>query len=138
MLDPVSAWQQIVVLFAAWTHGCLGMHFWLRIKPGYRRVAPVLLACAVLLPTLALLGIWQGGREVLVQEQQHPEWRQAIVQAAHLDDPLVRDASGMVEHALYRAYALLLGAALLGRAVRWAAESRRGLVAITYPGGRCV
>ena len=58
--QPFWGWRQIIVLMVAWTHGCLGMHFWLRVRPGYRRFAPTLLVFAVLLPVSALLGISAG------------------------------------------------------------------------------
>ena len=56
--------RQAIVLVLAWLHGCIGMHFWLRLQPWYGRVAPWLFAVAILLPTLALLGFVQAGREV--------------------------------------------------------------------------
>ena len=54
--------RQTLTLLVAWTHGCLGLHFWLRLRPRYPGVAPYLLVGAVLLPTLALLGFVSGGR----------------------------------------------------------------------------
>ena len=50
------------VLIIAWVHGSIGLYFWLRMKAFFRRAAPFLLAAAVLVPTLALLGFYQGGR----------------------------------------------------------------------------
>ena len=52
---------QAVLLLIVWIHGCLGVHFWLRLKPFYPRAQNVLLSVAVLLPALALLGYYQGG-----------------------------------------------------------------------------
>ena len=46
----------------AWTDGCIGIHFWLRLRPWYPRVRPLLFATAVLLPVLALLGFVNAGR----------------------------------------------------------------------------
>ncbi|MCP2082206.1 UNVERIFIED_ORG: hypothetical protein J2W74_003392 [Methylorubrum zatmanii] len=51
-------------LVVAWLHGCFGLYFWLRLKRGFARAAPWLLAGAVLVPVLALLGVVQGGRSV--------------------------------------------------------------------------
>ena len=62
---PFWGWRQVAVLIIAWTHGCLGLHFWLRPRPWYRRYAPAMLTLAIMLPVLALLGIWQDTREVL-------------------------------------------------------------------------
>ncbi|MBI3759977.1 MAG: adenylate/guanylate cyclase domain-containing protein, partial [Deltaproteobacteria bacterium] len=40
-------WIQITTLLVAWTHGCIGMYFWLRLRPFFPRAAPFLLAVAV-------------------------------------------------------------------------------------------
>lgn len=53
---------QTVLLLVVWTHACLGLHFWLRLSRSYRRVAPFLLAFAVLVPALALAGFTVAGR----------------------------------------------------------------------------
>ena len=55
----------VAVLIIAWIHGCIGLYFWLRMKAFSKRAAPFLLAAAVLVPTLALLGLYQGGRSVI-------------------------------------------------------------------------
>ena len=62
---PIKALQISSVLVIAWVHGCIGLYFWLRMKPWFKRAAPFLLAAAVLLPTLALLGFYQAGRTVV-------------------------------------------------------------------------
>src|ERR1700746_2691625 len=62
------------VLVIAWTHGCIGLHFWLRMKAFYKRAAPFLLAAAVLIPTVALLGVYQAGRNVIAAST-NPDWR---------------------------------------------------------------
>src|SRR5712691_4890580 len=38
-LDPIAGLRQVVVLVVAWIHGCIGLHFWLRLRPWYSRVA---------------------------------------------------------------------------------------------------
>src|SRR5436853_5259657 len=62
---PLKAWLMYAVITVAWVHGCIGLHFWLRMKAFYRIAAPFLLAVAVLIPTLAMLGLYQGGRNVV-------------------------------------------------------------------------
>ena len=76
--SPELGLQQVVVLIVAWIHGCIGMYFWLRLKPWFPRAMPALLCTAVVLPLLALLGFYQGGRTVLALADD-PAWR-----AAHL------------------------------------------------------
>ncbi len=67
-------WQMYAVLIISWVHGCIGLYFWLRMKAFYKRAAPLLLAAAVLVPTLAMLGLYQAGRNV-VAESESTEWR---------------------------------------------------------------
>src|SRR2546427_6663117 len=47
-----------LVLLISWIHGCIGLYFWLRMKAFFKRAAPYLLAAAVLVPTLAMLGLY--------------------------------------------------------------------------------
>ena len=63
--------KQAILLVLAWVHGCMGLHFWLRLKPWYPRVVSLLFGIALLVPVLALLGFAQAGREVsrLSQEE---------------------------------------------------------------------
>src|SRR6202020_2842716 len=70
---PYKMWLMFAVLIVAWVHGCIGLYFWLRMKAFYKRAAPFLLAAAVLIPALALLGLYQAGRNVI--ERDSVEWR---------------------------------------------------------------
>ena len=135
---PFWGWRQITVLLVAWTHGCPGVHYWLRARSNYHKFAPVLLTIATLLPVLALLGIWQGTRQVLAQWQLHPEWLQTTVRDGHVRDPSVNGPSWNLELQLYWIYVGLLAFVFVARAARWLVERRRGLIKIAYPGGRVV
>ena len=73
-------WLLLVVLVVAWVHGSIGLYFWLRMKSFFRRAAPFLLAAAVLVPALALLGFYQGGRTVM-KDSADPQWRAANLSA---------------------------------------------------------
>jgi len=135
---PFWGWRQVTVLLVAWTHGCLGVHYWLRARSNYHKFAPALLASATLLPVLALLGIWQGTRQVLAQWQLHPEWLQMAVRNGHVRDPSVNGPSWNLEVELYWIYVVLLALVFVAWAARWLVERRRGLINIAYPGGRVV
>src|SRR6202142_1099298 len=62
--SPLLGALQAVLLLIVWIHGCLGIHFWLRLKPFYPRVRDLMLAVAVLIPALALLGFYRGGMAI--------------------------------------------------------------------------
>src|SRR5258706_4273343 len=70
---PPKMWLMYAVLLVSWIHGCIGLYFWLRMKMFYNIAAPFLLAAAVLVPTLAILGLYQGGRSVA--DSDSIEWR---------------------------------------------------------------
>src|SRR5208337_3485365 len=119
-------------LLVVWIHGCLGVHYWLRLKPAYPRVKNALLAFAVLLPTLALLGYYQGGRQIL-QSAGDPLW-----QARHLTPQ--RFGTGEQVALLLRvrsvavaALAASLAVALLTRAIRRLRQRWAGSILMTYP-----
>jgi adenylate cyclase len=61
--DPWLLANQLTLVTAAWSHGCIGLHLWLRLRAPYRRALPVIMAVAVLVPALALLGVLSGARE---------------------------------------------------------------------------
>ena len=63
--SPEAGVLQAVLMMIVWIHGSIGVHFWLALKPYYPRLRNLLLSVAVLLPALALLGYYQGGRETL-------------------------------------------------------------------------
>ena len=80
---------QAIVLLLAWLHGCIGMHFWLRLQSWYGRWYRGSLGWPSLLPTLALLGFVQAGREVAAQAHD-AEWRQAILQETNAPNEAAR------------------------------------------------
>jgi adenylate cyclase len=59
---PELGLRQLCLVVIAWTHVCLGLHYWLRLQSWYRRVAPLLFAGALLLPVLSLLGFADAGQ----------------------------------------------------------------------------
>jgi ferredoxin len=60
-LWPDGAILQSSLLVLVWLHGCIGIHYWLRLSESYSRFAPFLLIVAVLLPVLALAGFAVAG-----------------------------------------------------------------------------
>jgi ferredoxin len=61
-LWPDSALVQTLLMLTVWAHGCLGLHYWLRLSDGYRSAAPVLLVIAVAVPILGFAGFAVAGR----------------------------------------------------------------------------
>jgi adenylate cyclase len=128
---------QAVGLIVAWVHGCIGVFFWLRLKRFYQRAAPALFAAAVLLPTLALLGFYQGGRTV-VRQSTVTQWQEDHLSPGQLGTP--EQVAGLLDirERILKAWAFAIALVLLARGVRSMRERRRGLIRVSYPDGRSV
>ncbi len=61
---PDRAWQQSLLLLLVWVHGCIGLHFWLRITSWYRKALPALVIVTTLIPALGIAGFTVAGRMV--------------------------------------------------------------------------
>ncbi len=135
--SPPLGLMQVAVLVVAWIHGCMGLYFWLRLKPAFGRAAPWLLALAVLVPVLALLGFAQGGRAILALAQD-PAWRAVALQPVHvgLPDQVARLAD--IRAGMLTTYAGLVAAVIAARGARTLTEVKRGTIRLSYPDGRVV
>ena len=128
--------MMLAVMTVSWVHGCIGLYFWLRMKAFYRRAAPFLLAAAVLIPTLAMLGFYQGGRMVI--ENDSAEWRAENLTPAQIGTPEQARVLDRVTDYFLFGYFGLIGIALLARGVRAINERRRGMINLSYGNGRTV
>ncbi|MHC4049794.1 adenylate/guanylate cyclase domain-containing protein [Bradyrhizobium sp. 25ACV] len=134
---PGRLWQMTILLLIAWVHGCIGIYFWLRLKPFFTRAAPYLLAAAVLVPTLSLLGIYQGGRSVAI-EADDGEWRTHNLTRRQVGTVAEGNTLDRITGAFTVTYFGLLGLALAARGVRAWRERRGGMIALSYGNGRTV
>jgi adenylate cyclase len=134
---PRLGWLQVSVLIVAWIHGCLGLYQWLRLKPMFTSWMPYLFCGAVLLPVLALLGFYQGGRTMLALAQD-PAWRAANLNPWQIGlPPQNRALVAWRDTSLWAALAALL-LVMLARVVRALREWRGAAIRVTYPDGRSV
>jgi adenylate cyclase len=130
--SPLLGVLQGILLLIVWLHGCLGVHFWLRLKPFYPRVKEPLFAAAVLLPTLALLGYYQGGERTL-ESVRDPAWQARNMSPEHIGTP-AQNAVLLHERARTLAFlAAALAVTLSARGFRHWRERRVGSIKLTYP-----
>ncbi len=134
---PARAVQITAVLLIAWTHGCIGLHFWLRMKRFYKRAAPFLLAAAVLIPSLALLGFYQGGRTI-VAESAAPDWQTSNLSEQQIGTPAQQDILDAITNDAWLAYLGLIGLAVLARGARGLIERRGGMITLSYGNGKSI
>jgi adenylate cyclase len=122
---------QMILLTVAWTHACIGLYFWLRMKPFFRWAAPFLLSFAVVLPPLAMSGLHQGAQEV-IRRAKDPAWRAQNIK------PIPRDKRAVVDDITLFYFPIGYAAAILlvfaARGARGLNERRRGMVTVSYPG----
>lgn len=134
-LDNVNFWQQTALIVIVWTHLCVGLHFWLRVKPLYEKCEALFYAAAVVIPLLGWLGFIQAGK--LVERMASvPGWlkgvRMGLGQA-----PAEQLAAALNAIPIsYGAFAAMLGAVFLARYIRRLYRNRHGVVRINYPEGK--
>ncbi|MEM7224188.1 MAG: adenylate/guanylate cyclase domain-containing protein [Pseudomonadota bacterium] len=133
-LSPNLIYKQMLLLIVVWLHGAIGVHQWLRLKPGYRRVQWLAFAVALLLPAAALAGTWVAGRDVLVLAAD-PVWLEQLLARTNPMDDAELAFLGRLEAWFLGACGLMLLGVLLLRPARRFLRRRLGLVQITYPGG---
>lgn len=132
---PLLAALQTAALSTVWGHACIGIHFWLRVKPWYPAWRPWLTIGALLLPALALSGYVAAGNQVR---------REAVRDPAFLDETLAAvnagpEAFASIERmglALLAAHLLLVALVFAGRSLRSSIQGRRRLPILTHASGR--
>jgi adenylate cyclase len=135
VVDPVEGVKQAVALVVAWIHGTLGIRRYLMLRPWFGRCREILFASALLVPTLALLGFVQGGREAAAR-MADTAW--FADQRAAINWPGAEALAwyGTVLQASLAAMAVALLTVFAARALRTVRQRRMGLVTLAYPGGR--
>lgn len=109
-------------LVIAWAHGCLGLWFWLRGRAWFQRFAPVFHMLAVVLPVLALMGVYSGMR-----------WASAVPSTPNVASPLSLATLYAIVNGFQIGLVVAVGAILAVKLV-----PRRERVRIRYPGGKVV
>jgi adenylate cyclase len=135
-----SPWHgvlQMATLIVAWSHAMFGLHFWLRIRPLYARVQPIVLVAAVLVPVLSLLGLIEAGRQIAALAAD-PAWTRAAFAQLWLPSPAAQQTLDTITRALSWSFAGIVIAVLLARVARRLWQRRHGLIRIGYPDGRFV
>jgi adenylate cyclase len=134
--EPLKGVVQIVLLFVAWTHVCIGLWFWLRLRPWYPTARPLLSAAAVLLPVLAFLGFVAAERELGAMLAQDPGLlARTLASQARPENRLALVAIAWVVR--ITCFAAIAGV-LVARVARHHWQRRHGVSRVTYPGGRWI
>jgi adenylate cyclase len=137
IVSPYKMWLMYIVLIISWVHGCIGLYFWLRMKTFFANAASVLLAAAVLVPTLAMLGLYQGGRTV-VQQSSSAEWQSENLSPRQIGTPAERDVIDQIIDYFLIGYVGLIGFVSVARGARLLNERRGGMINLSYGNGKTV
>lgn len=136
VFQPASGIQQAAVLVIAWIHACIGLHYWLRLRPWYPRLLPLTYGAVLLVPVLGLLGFVVAGRDIAVLAQDTAWLATASAQIGFPDEQAVATLYAIERWTLI-GFAVAIGVALTARGARsWVLSHRT--IAIAYPDGRRV
>ena len=134
--NPVMSLQQSVALIIVWLHGCLGLGRAFSGDARFRNLRTMLIAGAVLLPVLALIGYADAGLETVAQLRQAE-----MSQHPPMPMPTGSREGGakiaMLSNVLRIGWVLLIALVLVLRQLR-AWLSRAGEIEISYLGGAMV
>jgi adenylate cyclase len=128
---------QVALLTVVWMHGCIGIHYWLRLKRIFPQIAPPLLGIAVLLPVLALLGFVQGGKAI-VEIAPTPAWRAANLTPGQVGTSVENAWLALLHQQALLALAVVLALLIAARAARKLRERLHGSIQLFYPHGKTV
>jgi adenylate cyclase len=108
------------------------------VRPWYGRFREPALTIAVLVPVLALLGIFEAGRQVAALAAADPTWAGWTFSTMARPSPQTTAALDQIAEGLTWLFVALPVAVLLARMVRRAWQRRHGVVRISYPDGRFI
>ena len=133
VLAPDKGAIQAAALTVTWTHGIIGLYYWLHLKPGLPRFLPVLFALAVLVPVLALLGFVSAGREIEILARE-ADWAQEISTRMNWPQAGTIALVGDLQAAVWAFVATTIILVFAAKGMRALWTVRRGTVTITFPG----
>jgi adenylate cyclase len=84
LIWPDAAISQSLLMVIVWLHGCIGIHFWLRIRSWYPHYFPVFMGFFLVIPVLALSGWIAAARQMLARMQLQASMDDAAQQ--HLEN----------------------------------------------------
>ena len=135
-VEPLNGVVQIALLLIAWTHVCLGLRFWLRLRPWYEIAQPFLYAVALLLPVLAVIGFVAGERELSTTLAQNPSLLTSTLSSQTL--PGEQHLLGQIPWDIRAAMPAAIAGVLMARLLRSRSQRRHGVCRVTYPDGRWI
>jgi adenylate cyclase len=135
-VTPELGRKQMLTLVVVWSHAMLGLHANVKLRGWYPRAAPWLLAFALLVPVLALLGFVSAGRQAAALARDPAVRTQLLWHGRAPLTPAETARLVRIRETTLTTYSTLLGAVLVARGVRGVVQRRRGRIRVTYPDNR--
>ncbi|WP_037255255.1 adenylate/guanylate cyclase domain-containing protein [Roseobacter sp. SK209-2-6] len=133
MWNSPVVWWQSALLLAVWIHGCMGLHFWLRLTDWWSRFLPYMIGIAVFVPSFALAGLLTEGRRIYELFQDASQ-RAALMADFNWPDRENFATLILTENRLVQIFMALLALTALAYCVKKILRRRRS-VRITYRHG---
>jgi adenylate cyclase len=133
-LWPSSAIVQSTLLLLVWTHGCIGIHFWLRLYSPYRAMQPVLLFVVIAIPLAAIAGFAVSGRAI-AQLIESPDRFAQVKDLTHWPNEAGNDRLAELRGIARIMFAGLLSAIIGYIAFRYVQRMAAPRITVRYVGG---
>jgi len=127
ILWPRHAFDQSVLLLVVWVHAMIGLHFWLRLYPVYRRLLPAAVTFAIAVPVLSLWGWIEAARRLALTSD-------VTVKITEEQRLWSHEVIAQLQAVVYG----LIAVSLLAVLIRYLIGLRARSLSITYPGGLAV
>jgi adenylate cyclase len=133
-LWPEHASFYVALIVLLWGHGCLGLHQWLKPRPRYAAIAPVLAVVALALPIAAVAGLVAAARVVSVLMADDAVAEQ-VRAATQWPSPAAEDALWrwrLIAVAAYAGLLVVLAGAIVARILKIVVAPK---IDVTYVNG---
>lgn len=103
--SPLEGLRQVLLIVVVWIHGSIGIFTWLRIKPWWAQVAPLVYPLIVLIPVCGMLGFVAGGNLAIKQYEESLYTQQNTYQAGEAASTELSDEEIKAQNAAAEQYA---------------------------------
>jgi adenylate cyclase len=133
-LWPAHSYFYVALIVLLWGHGCLGFHQWLKRRPGYLTLAPVLAVAALALPIAAIAGLVASARvvSVLMADQSFADQVRVATRWPSSEAEATLRRLRLIAMAAYGILLLAFAAALAARLLRIVVAPK---IDVTYVNG---
>ena len=134
-LNDANFWKQTALIFIVWTHLCVGLHFWLRVKPIFEKYEALFYSVATVIPLLGWLGFIQAGK-LIERKATNPGWlqsvRKGLTEAPQSEVQFLLDCIPIS----FGVFVATLASVFIARFIRRIYRNRLGVVRIKYANGK--